>query len=157
MSENNPYQAPAAWLSTLSLIMGRMKFNAKVGHFGAALLVFALWPMIGAAQTITVDKPYIPKFARVVTSPVLLNTEICGKPEYPKNSARNEEEGTVQVEVIVASNGFFFPVRVIKSSGYRDLDRATVVAFNGCKFRPGMIDGKAVQTVTLLNFQWKLQ
>ncbi|WP_211466439.1 TonB family protein, partial [Collimonas silvisoli] len=49
----------------------------------------------------------------------------CEKPEYPRTSLRNEEEGVVTVKLTIGADGNVVDSAVEKSSGFRDLDRAT--------------------------------
>jgi protein TonB len=81
----------------------------------------------------------------------------CEKPEYPRTSLRNEEEGVVTVKLTIGADGNVVDSAVEKSSGFRDLDRATVKAWSLCHFTPAMADGKAVQSSTRMQYVWKLE
>ncbi len=120
------------------------------------LASLAFWAWSAGAQTVTRDKPYVPKFVRVEKSAEVLDGEAC-RPEYPKESARNEEEGTATVAATIASNGQFLSSIILKSSGFRALDYAAVTASARCMFRPGTIDGKPVQSIIARAFEWKME
>jgi len=81
----------------------------------------------------------------------------CEKPEYPRSSLRNEEEGMVTVKLTIGADGNVLDSAVEKSSGFKDLDRATVKAWSLCHFSPAMADGKAVQSSTRMQYVWKLE
>ncbi|PFH11369.1 protein TonB [Collimonas sp. PA-H2] len=81
----------------------------------------------------------------------------CEKPEYPRTSLRNEEEGMVTVKLTIGADGNVLDSAVEKSSGFKDLDRATVKAWSLCHFTPAMADGKAVQSSTKMQYVWKLE
>lgn len=81
----------------------------------------------------------------------------CEKPEYPRTSLRNEEEGVVTVKLTVGADGNVLDSAVEKSSGFKDLDRATLKAWSLCHFTPAMADGKAVQSSTKMQYVWKLE
>ncbi|SFD31474.1 energy transducer TonB, partial [Collimonas sp. OK412] len=45
----------------------------------------------------------------------------CEKPEYPRSSLRNEEEGMVTVKLTIGADGNVLDSAVEKSSGFKDL------------------------------------
>jgi len=81
----------------------------------------------------------------------------CEKPEYPRTSLRNEEEGTVQIKMTIGTDGSVVESSVAKSSGFKDLDRAALKALSLCHFKPAMADGKPVQSSTSIPYVWKLE
>ncbi|MBY0574477.1 MAG: TonB family protein, partial [Undibacterium sp.] len=50
----------------------------------------------------------------------------CEKPDYPANSARIGEEGTVSLAMLIGADGRVLESRIEKSSGSRALDKAAV-------------------------------
>lgn len=80
----------------------------------------------------------------------------CDKPDYPRNSLRNEEQGTVRLQFLIGVDGRVADSKIDKSSGFRALDAAAKNALTICKFKPGMIDGKPQQTWTAVDYVWKL-
>ncbi|HEY4582484.1 MAG TPA: TonB family protein [Lysobacter sp.] len=78
-------------------------------------------------------------------------------PPYPLESLRNQESGTVLLEVLVDVDGRPLEVRVSRSSGHRALDAAArrqVLA--KWRFRPAMQDGRAVQAIGLVPVDFSL-
>ncbi len=87
--------------------------------------------------------------------PASLDAKSC-KAEYPKASLMNEEQGDVTMSFLVAADGKVVESKVEKSSGYKNLDKATVKALSSCKFKPGTKDGAVAQTWTKVDYSWKL-
>jgi len=99
-----------------------------------------------------------PKPAPPAKTPAYLNVNDCTKPEYPKNSARNEEEGTVIIAFLVGADGRVKDSRIEKSSGFRDLDKAAVAGLTACpKFRAGTENGKPVEAWARVAYEWKIE
>jgi protein TonB len=87
----------------------------------------------------------------------VVDSSKCGKPPYPSASLRNEEEGTVTLEFLIGVDGAVLDSKVLKSSGYQDLDRAARVGLSLCKFKPAFTDGKPEQSWTKMQYVWKLE
>jgi len=120
----------------------------------AALLLLTLLPPAVAAQD---DKDYFPKFAREEQRAELLSFDSCIKPEWPKASLRNEESGVVTLQFTVAANGRLLKHEVVRSSGFELLDRAAAEGLASCKFRPALLDGRAVQSLAKMQYVWTLE
>jgi protein TonB len=80
----------------------------------------------------------------------------CSKPEYPRSSLVNEETGTVVLAFVIAENGSVVDAKVVKSSGFKNLDRAAESAFTKCKFKPLVKNGNPSQGTAQLEFNWTL-
>lgn len=81
----------------------------------------------------------------------------CAKPDYPAQSLRNEEEGLVVVQFLIATDGNSIESKVEKSSGFRRLDEAARQALSLCKFKPGTEDGKPVQSWARIEYLWRME
>jgi protein TonB len=81
----------------------------------------------------------------------------CAKPEWPKASLRNEETGTVTLRFMIAVDGRVVSSEVVKSSGFRDLDKAAQNGISKCRFKPTMIDGKPEQASMQMQYVWTLE
>jgi len=99
---------------------------------------------------------YTPKFAREENPAEVLSFELCPKPAYPKSSLRNEEQGVVVYRFVVGPNGRLLKPLVLRSSGFRDLDRAGLSALSQCFFRPGSVNGQPVQFPMDIQYVWRL-
>ncbi|NRR30112.1 TonB family protein [Oxalobacteraceae bacterium] len=100
--------------------------------------------------------PAPPSTAKVANVAAVVDMSTCAKPEYPKSSLRNEETGTVNLQFLIGVDGHVVKADVVKSSGFRDLDRAAVAALSKCRFKPGMVDGKPEQSVAPVQYVWTL-
>lgn len=81
----------------------------------------------------------------------------CAKPEWPKASLRNEETGTVTLSFLIGTDGRVADSKVLKSSGFRDLDKAALTGIGKCRFKPGMTDGKPEQAWMQMQYVWTLE
>ena len=119
---------------------------------------FYLFPIaLLATSTALAGNSYTPKFARDEQAAGILNFELCKRPEYPRSSLRNEEQGTVTHRFVVSAGGRVLKTQIVRSSGYRDLDRASADALSHCAFRPASIDGRPVQSTMDIQYVWTLR
>jgi protein TonB len=81
----------------------------------------------------------------------------CDKPEYPRASRRNEEAGAVTAAFLIGIDGRLVDSKVVKSSGFRDLDQATLQGIGKCTFKPGSTDGKPQQSWMQVQYVWTLE
>ncbi|MDP5008164.1 MAG: TonB family protein [Glaciimonas sp.] len=81
----------------------------------------------------------------------------CSKPEYPRQSLQDEEEGTVTLEFTISPQGRVISSGVARSSGFKALDRAALAALSQCSFKPGTENGEAVEAKTKMQYVWKLE
>jgi protein TonB len=102
--------------------------------------------------------PPPPPPAPVVRTPAVINaSSSCETPEYPSQSRRLQESGTVQLRFYVGADGRVIESSVEKSSGYRRLDEAARLALAKCQFKPGTVDGKPEPSWANLRYVWKLE
>lgn len=100
--------------------------------------------------------PQAPPNPNPVRIPAVADFNTCAKPEYPKASLRNEETGTSTVSFLIGVDGRVVDSKILKSSGFRDLDRAAQNAIGKCRFKPAMIDGKPQQDWQPVQYVWQL-
>lgn len=81
----------------------------------------------------------------------------CAKPDWPKASLRNEETGTVTLSFLIGVDGRVTDSKIVKSSGFRDLDKAAVAGISKCRFKPSLTDGKAEQAWMSMQYVWTLE
>lgn len=96
------------------------------------------------------------KIEAVIEADVINERTPC-KPSYPQASIRNSEIGTVKLQLLVNVNGYISRAKVVETSGFRDLDRAAMVGFMGCKFKPPVKDGVATETWIDMQYIWKIE
>ena len=77
-------------------------------------------------------------------------------PKYPVSALRNNDSGTVTVGIQVDADGKPDKVRIEKSSGSRDLDRAAREAVLQWQFSPKVENGSPVSSELLIPVEFKL-
>jgi protein TonB len=92
-----------------------------------------------------------------VRIPAVADFNTCAKPDWPKASLRNEETGTVTLSFLIGTDGRVADSKIVKSSGFRDLDKAAIVGISKCRFKPGMNDGKPEQAWMQMQYVWTLE
>jgi len=81
----------------------------------------------------------------------------CAVPNYPANSARNGDTGTVGLALLIAPDGHVADSRVTSSSGFRELDRAAVAALSSCRFKPATTNGVPEAAWGKIAYVWTLE
>ena len=100
-------------------------------------------------------RPVAPVITR--TAPVIDAAESCSEPQYPPIARRLEESGAVVLRFLIGVDGRVVSGQVVQSSGYPLLDKAAQGALALCRFKPGTVNGKPVQSWATLKYLWKLQ
>lgn len=101
---------------------------------------------------------HVPAQARTqhVRTPALADFTTCAKPLWPKQSLRDENTGTVTLSFLIDAQGGVADSRILKSSGFRPLDRAARVGIARCHFKPATEDGVPVQAWMKMQYIWTL-
>ncbi|MES2259627.1 MAG: TonB family protein [Pseudomonadota bacterium] len=81
----------------------------------------------------------------------------CTKPQWPRTSLRYEETGSVTRSFLVGANGKLAYAKVIKSSGYVELDHAALVGMTNCPFIPGKKDGTPFTARAMMQYVWTIE
>lgn len=90
-------------------------------------------------------------------SPGMIRFESCARPTYPEQEAKQNHQGTVTLRFLVGADGKVKESRVMKSSGYPDLDDAALVAISKCRFNPLIANGKPVDAWIPVQYDWQPQ
>lgn len=85
-----------------------------------------------------------------------LSWEGCRRPVYPRASVRNEESGTVRLAFLVGADGKLKDSKIVRSSGFRDLDNAAHSALKECPFHAAIENGKPVESWVELEYRWAI-
>jgi protein TonB len=104
----------------------------------------------------------VPPPATAPTAPVTVQPRIdlghSSQPEYPPQSRRLGEQGSLVLQVMVDASGRVTDSKLVQSSGSQRLDQA---ALDGVKtnyrFFPGTVGGKPQPMWFTFKFTWKLQ
>lgn len=89
--------------------------------------------------------------------PAIANFESCARPEYPAESIKLHQTGTVALGFLVAKDGTVKGSKVTKSSGHVALDEAAHSALTKCRFKPATTKGKPVEAWTAVQYVWTLK
>jgi protein TonB len=81
----------------------------------------------------------------------------CRQPEYPSASIRMDEQGVVDLDFLIETDGSVVDSKIARSSGYRRLDEAARRALGQCRFAPGTVDGKPERSWAHLRYRWTLK
>jgi len=87
----------------------------------------------------------------------VLDTSSCAAPSYKYAWEKEEERGAVTIAVLVGGNGNVVSTKVLASSGYSDLDVATVRAIKRCVFKSAARNGEIAQTWAKVRVDWVLE
>ena len=68
----------------------------------------------------------------------------CPKPKYPARAMSRHIEGWVKIEMTIGADGRVSNARVAGSEPPGIFDEAALTAINSCKFKPRLVNGKAV-------------
>jgi TonB family protein len=77
-------------------------------------------------------------------------------PTYPSEARRRNIEGSVLVELAIASDGSCAVRRILESSGFSPLDDAVRSAVLRWKYRPASVDGRSDTLMKRLRFTFRL-
>jgi len=78
------------------------------------------------------------------------------EPDYPRDAARQGIEGWVKLEFTVLEDGSVANVKVLEAEPRRVFDKSAKRAILRWKFRPRMVDGKAVKQQAVQVIEFKL-
>lgn len=78
------------------------------------------------------------------------------QPSYPDQAQVNGEEGSVLLDVHVAANGKVRTVRILRSSGFDDLDNAAVEGVMAWRYIPALRDGNESSEWTKVTITYRL-
>jgi len=85
-----------------------------------------------------------------------IDWDSCSRPQYPDESVRLGQQGTVTMEFLLDAQGIVQDGHIVESSGTRRLDYRALSALSKCQFEPELLNGEAVAATTQLRFTWKL-
>jgi len=125
-----------------------MHFAMKGFIFGAVALASTVLSVANANDKIVPIKA-------AASSPGNIRTDTCARPEYPKGELEQNHHGTVTLRYLLSADGVVKQSMIHTSSGYPALDEAALVAISKCRFSPPLVDGKAVEGWTAIQYVWK--
>ncbi len=78
-------------------------------------------------------------------------------PVYPFRARKKGYEGEVFLNVIVSKEGVPLSCRIVKTSGYEDLDKAARETVLASMFYPGTVNGEAAKSNLQIHIRFKLK
>ena len=81
----------------------------------------------------------------------------CPRPQYPKSSIRNSEQGVVTLSFLIDLEGQVIQSNVEKTSGFQRLDVAARDALSKCRFNPKIVDGRPQQAWSHIRYAWRIE
>jgi protein TonB len=72
-------------------------------------------------------------------------------------AVRHHEQGTVDVSLTIGIDGTVKDEKIIRSSGFVDLDSAALTCMEEWSFQPATLNGEPVESVRPYNFTWSLR
>lgn len=79
------------------------------------------------------------------------------RPQYPEQSRLHREHGVVGIRFLIASDDKLILASVSKSSGYPNLDQATLDALKHCTFKAGVRDDQTVESSFEMDYRWNVE
>lgn len=95
--------------------------------------------------------------AHHVRTRAVADFKTCAKPVWPKQSLRDENTGAVTISFLIDAEGRVADSKILKSSGFRPLDRAAREGIALCRFKPATEDGIPVQAWMKMQYVWTLK
>ncbi len=86
--------------------------------------------------------------------PARFESATCAVPEYAAAWRNDEQEGDVAIKLLVQADGSVTDAKLVESSGYASLDRASLRAGAKCKFKPASKGGEATQGWVNVRYTW---
>jgi len=95
----------------------------------------------------------------VPSVPVIIPPQLVTppKPVYPVSERKSGHEGNVFISVLVGDDGSLLDATIKKSSGYKALDRAALIAVRKCSFKSGLCNGVPCRGVFVVEVLFKLK
>ena len=81
----------------------------------------------------------------------------CAKPAWPDGAVKRNEQGTVTLGFEVGADDKLKNSKVLKSSGFADLDEAARDAIAKCTFKAATQAGKQVASNLKVQYVWSLE
>lgn len=80
----------------------------------------------------------------------------CARMAYPPASLAAGEQGTVYMSFLIDVDGSVLEKSVVRSSGFPELDRATLDGMAKCQFTPAITNGKPEKSLLSFSYNWTL-
>lgn len=86
--------------------------------------------------------------------PTRFESANCAAPEYASAWRNEEQEGNVGIKLLVQPDGSVTDAKLVESSGYASLDKASLRAGAKCKFKPASKGDEGSQGWVNVRYTW---
>jgi len=98
----------------------------------------------------------LPGLTSAADRPPLIDKSACETPDYPLVWQNEEQQGAVILAMLVGADGNVTDAKVLESSGYSKLDKASLRAGAKCKFKPATKNGEIAQSWVKVRYRWEI-
>jgi protein TonB len=88
-------------------------------------------------------------------SRVAIDMQACSKPYYPGRWIEDGTSGNVVMDVLIGADGTVLDSKVVQSSGYRRVDKASIRAVESCKVK--VDSASATPAWSRLTYAWVIE
>lgn len=127
--------------------------DAQALNWKAAIAMCAMaTPCLAAALHVPAQAK-----AQHVRTRAVADFRTCAKPLWPTQSLKDQNTGTVTLSFLIDAEGRVADSKILRSSGFRPLDRAAREGIALCRFKPATEDGVPVQAWRKMQYVWLLK
>jgi TonB family protein len=95
------------------------------------------------------------KTEAVIEADVIIERVPC-KTDVARDFIRKNGTGPLRLRLLVNAEGYVARAKIVGSSGFRELDRAAMLGYMGCKFEPALKDGVPSEMWVEMQYEWKM-
>ncbi|SFU35020.1 energy transducer TonB [Pseudoduganella namucuonensis] len=81
----------------------------------------------------------------------------CATPVFPGAWQKEDIEGNARIGVLVGADGNVLESKLLESSGYKELDKASLRASKKCTFKPAAKTGDLAPNWVRVKYSWVLK
>ena len=115
-------------------------------------------PVLGlAAACLSVYANAAPDANPAAKTHAVVDFKSCVKPQYPAESVKAGNQGTVTLKFLVGVDGKAKDSSIVTSSGFAPMDEAARTAIAKCSFKPATVAGQPVEDWAMMKYVWTLK
>ncbi|MBZ2209424.1 M56 family metallopeptidase [Massilia sp. R798] len=115
-------------------------------------------PVLGlAAACLSVYANAAPDANKAAKTHAVVDFKSCVKPQYPAESLKAGNQGTVTLKFLVGVDGKAKDSAIVTSSGFAPMDEAARTAIAKCSFKPASVAGQPVEDWAMMKYVWTLK
>jgi len=111
--------------------------------------------MLSTKRFSTVLSALLLSLAAPLAMAATVDPKDCETPDYPARWQNDGESGNVVVAYLIGADGKVLETKLVESSGFANVDRASVRSGTRCKFQPGVAaNGQAAASWAKVKYTW---